>query len=226
MGDRVFTGDTLLIRGTGRTDLQNGSAVDQYHSIFERLLRLPDETLVYPAHDYKGDTVSTIADERAFNPRLQIGSVDEYVELMGNLNLANPKMMDVGVPANLKMGLRQEDLTAMGLALTCAECAERLDDPSLVLVDLRDTAERRAKGVIPGSIHAPYPDLDENVDPGGMLYELARATGKRLVFYCAYGERSAMAVQAASEAGLAEVCHITGGLDARAKDGGPVAEPG
>jgi sulfur dioxygenase len=222
MGDRVFTGDTLLIRGTGRTDFQNGSAIDQYHSIFGKLLKLPDETLVFPAHDYKGDTVSTIGEERACNPRLQVSSVDEYVAIMNGLDLANPKMMDVAVPANLKMGLHQEDLAALGLALDCTECAARLDDPSLVLVDLRDTAERRRKGIIPGSIHAPYPDLDENVHPGGLLNELAKATGKRLVFYCAYGERSAMAVQAASEAGLDAVCHITGGLDAWSKAGGPV----
>ena len=82
MADRVFTGDTLLIRGTGRTDFQNGDAGAQYDSIFGKLLKLPDETLVYPAHDYKGDTVSTIAEERAFNPRLQVGSKQEYVELM------------------------------------------------------------------------------------------------------------------------------------------------
>ena len=223
LGDRVFTGDTLLIRGTGRTDFQNGSAAAQYESIFNKLLRLPNETLVYPAHDYKGDTVSTIAEERACNPRLQVSSADEYIEIMNNLNLANPKMMDVAVPANLKIGLRQEDLTAMGLALTCGECAGRLDDPSLVLVDLRDNAERARKGVIPGSIHAPFLDLDEQVNPGGMLHELACATGKQLVFYCAYGERSAMAVQAATDAGLDRVCHITGGLDAWVRDGGPVA---
>src|SRR5262245_4316010 len=98
MQDRVFTGDTLLIRGTGRTDFQNGSAVDQYHSIFKRLLKLPDETLVYPAHDYKGDTVSTIGEERAFNPRLQVKSVQEYVDIMSSLKLPNPKMMDVAIP--------------------------------------------------------------------------------------------------------------------------------
>src|ERR1700681_3526160 len=80
--DRVFTGDTLLIRGTGRTDFQNGDARAQYESIFGRLLKLPDATLVYPAHDYKGDTVSTIGEERAFNPRLQVKSVEDYVELM------------------------------------------------------------------------------------------------------------------------------------------------
>src|SRR6476646_8143929 len=82
MGDRGFTGDTLLIRGTGRTDFQNGSARMQYESIFGKLLKLPEETLVYPAHDYKGEMVSTVGEERAFNPRLQVKSVDEYVELM------------------------------------------------------------------------------------------------------------------------------------------------
>lgn len=105
MGDRVFTGDTLLIRGTGRTDFQNGDPRAQYESIFNRLMKLPDNTYVFPAHDYKGDTVSTIGEERAFNPRLQVKNVDEYIELMNNLNLPNPKMMDVAVPANLKLGL-------------------------------------------------------------------------------------------------------------------------
>src|SRR2546421_1337609 len=108
MDDRVFTGDTLLIRGTGRTDFQNGDARQQYESIFNRLLKLPDETLVFPAHDYKGDTVSTIGEEKRFNPRLQVRSVDEYVELMSNLKLPNPKMMDVAGPAEMAVGLHQE----------------------------------------------------------------------------------------------------------------------
>src|SRR3984957_13021555 len=82
MGDRVFTGDTLLIRGTGRTDFQNGDPRAQYDSIFNKLLKLPDDTLVFPAHDYKGDTMSTIGEERVFNPRLRVKSVDEYVEVM------------------------------------------------------------------------------------------------------------------------------------------------
>ncbi|MFZ1097381.1 MAG: MBL fold metallo-hydrolase, partial [Xanthobacteraceae bacterium] len=106
--DRVFTGDTLLIRGTGRTDFQNGDARAQYDSIFKKLLRLPDETMVFPAHDYKGETVSTIGEEKQFNPRLQVKSVDEYAELMNNLNLPNPKMMDVAVPANMRVGLAQD----------------------------------------------------------------------------------------------------------------------
>lgn len=104
MDDRVFTGDTLLIRGTGRTDFQNGDARAQYDSLFHKLLELPEETLVFPAHDYKGWMVSTIGEELAHNPRLQVKSIDEYVELMDNLKLADPKLMDVAVPANLACG--------------------------------------------------------------------------------------------------------------------------
>ena len=102
MNDRVFTGDTLLINGTGRTDFQNGNAKQQYDSIFNKLLKLPENTMVYPAHDYNGKKHSTIGSERKNNPRLQVNSVDQYVEIMNNLKLANPKMMDVAVPANLK----------------------------------------------------------------------------------------------------------------------------
>ena len=102
MNDRVFTGDTLLINGTGRTDFQSGSPYDAYDSLFNRLLKLPEKTLVYPAHDYKGKKNSTIENEKNNNPRLQVSSKEEYAEIMDNLNLANPKMMDVAVPANLK----------------------------------------------------------------------------------------------------------------------------
>ena len=109
MNDRVFTGDALLIKGTGRTDFQNGDPKDSYNSIFGKLLKLPDDTLVYPAHDYNGKKFSTIGEQRSNNPRLQVSSVDQYVEIMNNLNLANPKMMDVAVPANLK-GLTLDQL--------------------------------------------------------------------------------------------------------------------
>ena len=109
MKDRVFTGDTLLINGTGRTDFQNGSAYEAYESLFGKLLKLPEETLVYPAHDYNGKKNSTIGSEKDNNPRLQVSSKEEYAEIMDNLNLANPKMMDVAVPANLK-GLTLKEL--------------------------------------------------------------------------------------------------------------------
>jgi glyoxylase-like metal-dependent hydrolase (beta-lactamase superfamily II)/rhodanese-related sulfurtransferase len=221
--DRVFTGDTLLIRGTGRTDFQNGDPRQQYESIFQRLLKLPDATLVYPAHDYKGDTVSTIGEEKAYNPRLQVKSVEQYVELMNNLKLANPKMMDVAVPANMKVGLHQDEIAGRGWALTVQQALASLGHPDIVLVDLRERGERERKGTIPGSLHIPYPSLQESIGAGGMLHELARSTSKRLVFYCAFGERSAMAVQMAQDAGLVSACHIHGGLDAWVKASGPMS---
>jgi glyoxylase-like metal-dependent hydrolase (beta-lactamase superfamily II)/rhodanese-related sulfurtransferase len=222
MGDRVFTGDTLLIRGTGRTDFQNGSARAQYDSIFNRLLKLPDETMLFPAHDYKGDTVSTIGEEKRHNPRLQVRSADEYVELMNSLKLPNPKMMDVAVPANMHVGLHQDELAKQGLAFTAIEAIEGLGRPDILLVDLREVAERAKHGTLPGALHAPYPAIDDSLKPGGMLREVATATGRRIVFFCAYGERSAMAVAAAKEAGLTNPVHIAGGIDAWKKAGGPV----
>ncbi len=212
MGDRVFTGDTLLIRGTGRTDFQNGDPRAQYDSIFNRLLKLPDDTLVYPAHDYKGDTVSTIREEKQFNPRLRVSSVQEYVALMNGLNLSNPKMMDVAVPANMRQGLAQAEVARRGWAVTAEAARAMVGRADILLVDLREEGERARHGCIPGALHAPYADLRENISPGGMLHELATATARRLVFFCAFGERSAMAVQAAQDVGLTTACHIDGGI--------------
>jgi glyoxylase-like metal-dependent hydrolase (beta-lactamase superfamily II)/rhodanese-related sulfurtransferase len=222
MNDRVFTGDTLLIRGTGRTDFQNGSAREQYDSLFNKLLKLPDETMVYPAHDYKGDTVSTIGEEKRYNPRLQVRSVDEYVDLMSRLNLPNPKMMDVAVPANMRQGLAQDEIARKGWALTPVQALGLVGRPEAAIIDLRERSEREKHGAIPGSVHAPYPDLQDNIRAGGILHELANATSKKLVFYCAFGERSAMAVQAAQDAGIASACHIHGGIDAWRKVNGPL----
>tara|TARA_B100000686_G_C16273784_1_gene705365 strand:- start:338 stop:670 length:333 start_codon:yes stop_codon:yes gene_type:complete len=110
MNDRVFTGDTLLINGTGRTDFQNGNVLDQYESIFNKLLKLPEKTLVYPAHDYNGKKYSTIRDEKNNNPRLQVTSAEEYAEIMNKLILKDPEMMDIAVPANVK-GLTLEQVS-------------------------------------------------------------------------------------------------------------------
>jgi glyoxylase-like metal-dependent hydrolase (beta-lactamase superfamily II) len=107
MPDRVFTGDTLLIRGTGRTDFQNGDPAAQYDSLFNGLLRLPEDTLVYPAHDYNGMTVSSIGEEKFNNPRLQVSSKQEYVDMMNGLKLDNPRLMDIAVPANQLCGMKK-----------------------------------------------------------------------------------------------------------------------
>ena len=214
MDDRVFTGDTLLIRGTGRTDFQNGDAGQQYDSLFNGLLCLPESTLVYPAHDYKGDMVSTIGEERANNPRLQVTSREEYIDLMSNLKLANPKMMDVAVPENIRMGLtidRQREV-----ATTSSEDIIKSNAEGMMLVDLREDGERLKSGVIPGSIHAPYSRLDQH------LPMLGATSGKRIVFYCAVGERSTMAVNIAQDCGLSTCAHIPGGFVAWAEAGGNI----
>ena len=105
MDNYLFSGDTLLINGTGRTDFQNGCSTDAYNSIFNRLLKLPDETLLYPAHDYKGEKVSTIGKEKKNNPRLQVKNVDQYIEIMNNLNLQKPVSLDFNISSNLKLGM-------------------------------------------------------------------------------------------------------------------------
>ena len=164
MPDRVFTGDTLLIRGTGRTDFQNGDPRAQYESIFGRLLKLPDETLVYPAHDYKGDTVSTIGEEKAFNPRLQVKSIDEYVDADEQPQAAQSE--DDG-----RRGAGQHEGRAASGGDRAARLGGRpprrrsalLGKPDVALIDLRERTERERHGTIPGSLHVPYPSLQENI---------------------------------------------------------------
>ena len=104
MNNYLFSGDTLLINGTGRTDFQNGSSKDAYNSLFNKLLKLPEETILYPGHDYNEKKFSTIGNEKKFNPRLQVDSVDQYIEIMSNLKLSKPKMIDTNVSRNLMLG--------------------------------------------------------------------------------------------------------------------------
>ena len=214
MDDRVFTGDTLLIRGTGRTDFQNGDAGQQYDSLFDGVLKLPESTLVYPAHDYKGDAVSTIGEEKSSNPRLQVAGRAEYIELMANLKLANPKMIDVAVPENMRMGLnidRQCEVATISPERIIADNAE-----GMMIVDLREDGERVKSGVIPGSVHAPYSRLDQHLDM------LRQGEGRDVVFYCAVGERSTMAVNMARDRGVSGCAHIPGGFIAWAEAGGNI----
>ncbi|MEQ9087203.1 MAG: MBL fold metallo-hydrolase [Alphaproteobacteria bacterium] len=225
MPDRVFTGDTLLIRGTGRTDFQNGDPYDAYDSLFNKLLKLPDETLVYPAHDYKGDTVSSIGEERAFNPRLQVGSAEEYAEIMNGLNLPNPKMMDVAVPANLSIGMKEFAPDVAARTITADQALNLYAKPDVVFVDLREPAERDRDGAIPGSVHVPYTKLKDSLGPGGLFDALAGQMDRKLVLFCAFGERSAMALEELDTAGTlgekkANAMHMMGGLDAWVRAGG------
>ena len=211
--DRVFSGDTLLIRGTGRTDFQNGDPRAQYESIFGKLLRLPEETmLVSPPTTTKATRSAPSARNGAAIHACRSNRSRNYAALMNGLNLPNPKMMDVAVPANMRQGLLQDDIARRGWAVLAEQVAMLLASGDAVLVDLREKPERARCPPIPGSLHAPYSDLAEHIEPGGMLHQLAAGDRRLLVFYCAYGERSAMAVQAAQEAGLTGARHVHGGI--------------
>ena len=176
----------------------------------------------------KGMTVSTIAEERAHNPRLQVASGQEYAEIMDNLALPTPKMMDIAVPSNRALGLSQEKGREQGWGLTAAEAIAEAAAPGVMMVDLREETERLHGAGIPGAVHAPYGALDQFLGAGGLLQFEATDGGKRLIFFCPYGERSAMAVEAAHEAGLDDVRSIMGGIEAWLAEGGPVdyAGPG
>ena len=155
MNDRIFSGDTLLIRGTGRTDFQNGDPYDSYNSIFERLLKLPENTLLYPAHDYNGNTVSTIGEEK-FNPRLQVNSAEEYVKIMNNLNLSNPKMMDI--PANQQLGINLERQKKIN-GLDVDAFNQKIKSEEYQLIDLRENNEIKKIGTIKNSLNIPFQDF-------------------------------------------------------------------
>ncbi len=225
LADRgIFTGDTLLIRGTGRTDFQNGSSFDAYQSLFEKVLKLPEDTMVYPGHDYKGDTVSTIGEEKAYNPRLQVSSADEYAELMASLSLADPKMMDVAVPANLSIGkslVAEPDI--LEGTIDVKEALSHLHDNSVLFVDLRETLERQRMGFIPGSLHTPYLNLEQTIGDGGLLNGMLKELGKSVVLYCAYGERSALALKMVKEKGFLDARHLGGGMDKWTGAGAPTS---
>lgn len=218
-GDRVFTGDALLIGGTGRTDFQNGDAHAAYHSLFDKLLKLPDHTLVFPAHDYRGNVVSTIATERSTNPRLQVESAAEYAEIMNGLNLPDPKMMDVAIPANTSIGLPADSL-ADDKQLAASDALRAKDNK--LFVDLREPTERRRDGWIPGSLHVPYTELDTSLRPGGALRHALETRRDDIVLYCAFAERSALALTTLAEQSIDGPQHLQGGLGAWIQAGGPV----
>ncbi len=221
MPDRVFTGDALFIRGTGRTDFQHGDNDDAYDSLFNKLLKLPDDTLIYPGHDYKGDTVSTIAEEKAFNPRLQVNSAEEYASIMNGLKLPNPKHMDVAVPANLAIGFSAATPEIQEATINAEDAIKGGMDDTL-FVDLREENERARDGVIPGSVHLPYQALGDNIRPGGLLAAMATSPGQRILLYCAFGERSALGLQDMFNAGIKNACHLGGGINAWTQAGGKV----
>ena len=206
MNDRVFTGDALLIKGTGRTDFQNGNPYDSYKSLFERLLKLPEKTYVYPAHDYKGESVSTIGEEIKYNPRLQVSSAQEYANIMDNLKLDSPKQMDVAVPNNESMGMSLEKQKKLN-GILFNEMDSILSDENCQLIDLREQSEIDMLHSLNNSINVPYLNLHKYIK--SKKEELSK---NKLIFYCAVGERSALAVQICSSYNIKNVFHLMGGI--------------
>ena len=209
MDNILFTGDTLLIRGTGRTDFQNGDPALQYESLFKKILKFPDNTVIYPGHDYKGDTVSTIYEERKFNPRLQIKNKEEYINLMNNLNLPNPKMMDLVIPKNEKIGFKQEFVEKNNLSLNHSIAKKKLK--KYFFVDLRDESEIKSEGKIENSIHISYSDFILNSFEAIRKINDLKQSKEQVVLYCAHGERTAIILEKFSEK-LKNVKHLKGGF--------------
>lgn len=221
----VFTGDTLLINGCGRTDFQSGSAEEMYHSLTKVLFALPDDTLVWPGHDYQGRTHSTIGWEKQENQRIAGKTQAEFVAIMDNLNLPRPKRIDEAVPANLTSGLRhdaghhageQEPQVAAGYAGDVAPpLAWRwVQEGSAVLVDVRTDAEREWVGYVPQA-HAvawkQWPGMAMNPDFDAQVKAIV-SPGQKVLFLCRSGVRSIAAAKRATELGL-EAYNILEGFE-------------
>ncbi len=236
--DRVFTGDALFISGCGRTDFQGGNPGDLYDAITQRLFTLPDDTLVYPGHDYQGRWVSNIKQERTNNPRLTGKSRDEFIDIMNNLNLPNPKLIDEAVPANRYCGLDPDEcqdavvrreLSApkrnMGTAqdkvaaakqqiteITVDTARQLIAEGNINVVDVREGNEYEA-GHLDNAILLPRGVLEFKISGVDTLTDKSGA----ILLYCRTGGRSALAAQTLQELGYSNVLSMAGGYEAWAK---------
>lgn len=211
----VFTGDTLLIRGCGRTDFQQGDSRALFRSVRDKLFTLPDETLVYPGHDYRGRTASTIGEEKCHNPRLGLHrSEDEFVEIMANLDLAQPKRIAIAVPANLNCGVRKPTAAATdgntspfvaGQVVEVEPQWVAFNTEGVFVVDVRQPEEFAGElGRAPGAVLAPLAELAQHLQ--------GWERGKPIVTICRSGGRSMQAAKALRDAGFREVASMRGGM--------------
>jgi len=224
--DRVFTGDTLLIGGCGRTDFQNGSAEALWHSITEKLFALDEQILVYPAHDYKGRRVSSIGEERRFNARVAGKTREEFLSIMSNLNLPMPAHIHEAVPANLEGGAGQPAVaSAPGQSkvavqsVSAEQLAEVLGAPGIHLLDVR-TPEEFSALRISGSVNVPL----DTLEPAALLASMDANDPVYVV--CQTGTRSQFAAAELRAAGFRRVVHVDGGTNAWTVAGLPVARGG
>ena len=202
VADHVFTGDALMIRAAGRTDFQNGDAGQLFDTITQVLYALPDETLVHPAHDYKGLTVTTIGEEKRFNARVAGRSRDEFIKLMSSLNLPKPKHIDEAVPANRACGMlegrvvREIEPSALG----ARQSATRV-------IDVREPAEfDGALGHLPGALLVPLATLKEKA--------MSWNRDEAIIVVCKTGARSASAAADLLAMGFNNVSSVKGGMEA------------
>ena len=221
----VFTGDTLLINGCGRTDFQSGSAQAMFHSLTEVLFKLPASTTVWPAHDYQGRTHSTIGQEQTSNARVAGKTLAEFTAIMDALHLPPPKRLDEAVPANLHSGLRRHDAplphqlierAAEGYAgdVSCTLALAWWQAEEAVLVDVRSDAERTWVGFIPGAVALAWkqwPEMASNPDFDALLLKEV-SNGKKVLLLCRSGVRSIAAAKRATELGLLAY-NILGGFE-------------
>ncbi len=234
--DRVFTGDCLLINGCGRSDFQGGDAGALYDSITLKLFSLPDETLVYPGHDYKGYRVSSVAQEKLINPRLAGKTRDEFIELMNNLNLPKPKLIDIAVPANRYCGVDEEDLiqssdpaiqnnsekksqiSASQLVaqiknqiaeISVADTKSLLEQEPVCLIDIREASEYE-DGVIDTALKIPRGLLEFKIADE----DAANVADTKIILFCRSGNRSALAAASLQNMGYKNVMSMAGGYQA------------
>ena len=215
---QAFTGDCLLIRGSGRTDFQQGSANTMYKSVYENIYSLPDECLLWPAHDYQGRTVTTVCEEKKYNPRLgSLASESDFVGYMQNLNLAHPKQIDQALPANMACGKTDSSIemaskvnwaplryTYSGVwEIDPQRLEERIDQ--VQLIDVREESEYSGiLGHIRSSKHIPLDQLLANVE------QLSKEIP--IVIVCRSGTRSAQAAVLLKREGFTEVANLAGGM--------------
>ena len=216
----LFTGDTLFIRGNGRTDFQHGSSGDLYDSLMNKVFKLPDHTIIYPGHDYKGEQFSLLSREKLENQRIHGKSRDEFIEIMDNLNLPRPEMMDVVVPANMLVGSTTDQEIAPNSSLNAKELSTRIRNPNVCLIDIREEKEINQHGSIEGHINIPYQEIDKALAEGGELNLILKA-GKEVIFMCAYGERSSLALDKIGADYIAQCCHLQDGFNDWKENGLP-----
>ncbi|MBT5230058.1 MAG: MBL fold metallo-hydrolase, partial [Methylococcales bacterium] len=216
----IFTGDTLFIRGNGRTDFQNGSSADLHDSLHNKVFTLPEDTVVYPGHDYKGENMSTLGQEKRENPRYADHTKAEFIQIMDNLNLPNPKLMDIALPVNIKTGSGINDGIPPENILDFEQAQVAINDHTL-LIDLREAKEIEKSGAIPGAKHMPYQQFDAFLADTNHPFAKALSDNQQtIILYCAHGERSALALKALLDKENHSISHIKLGFSGWKKSGG------